>query len=142
MDFWWDQYPTNSGNCWYPNIGSNGKPDGITSDPPPPPAPGATVPGFLPEDCGSPLNVGTGNMAKEAMLVSCAAAGEMGSYDPNTCEWFAPPARPGSAAAARQRAEERDTAESLVGRINVDRFCQLLGGSGGTLTCSPFRHRL
>ena len=66
----------------------------------------------------------------------------VGSYDPTTCEWFAPPARPGSQAAARQRAEEQRTAESLVGRINVDRFCQLLGGSGGTLTCSPFRHRL
>ena len=27
----------------------------------PPPTPGTPVPGFLPQDCGSPLNVGTGN---------------------------------------------------------------------------------
>ena len=43
-----------------------------------------SVPGFLPEDCGDPGNVGTGDPAKEAMLLDCA---EAAIGDPS-CEWY------------------------------------------------------
>jgi hypothetical protein len=140
VDFWWDEFPTNSGNCWYNNIGSSGT-TAITSDPPPPPVPGTSIPKFLPEDCAAPTNVGVGDPAKEAMLVSCAASMQAGSYDGSTCDWFQMPAKPGTQAAARQEARNEQTALQLSGHAPLDPFCNLIGGTGGTLTCDPFRQR-
>jgi Right handed beta helix region len=140
VDFWWDEFPTNSGNCWYSNTGSDGSTT-ITSDPPPPPLAGTSIPHFLPEDCAAPTDVGMGSPVKEAMLVSCAAAIEAGSYDASTCEWFQMPARPGSQAAAQQQARNEQVAEQLAGNVPLDPFCNLIGGTGGTLTCDPFRQR-
>src|SRR5437764_2719076 len=35
VDFWWDEYASNHGNCWRTdNKGQDGKPDSFTSDPP------------------------------------------------------------------------------------------------------------
>jgi hypothetical protein len=142
VDFWWDEFPTNSGNCWYSNLGSDGKTSSITSDPPPPPVEGTSVPRFLPQDCDSPATVGTGSPLKEAVLVACVVGFEQNSYDATVCDWFAPPAKPGTAEAERQRAAELERAQALVGQLNTDRFCELAGGQGGTLTCAPFRRRL
>jgi Right handed beta helix region len=136
VDFWWDEFPSNTGNCWYPNTGADGSAASVTGDPAPPPVPGSTVPGSLPEDCGSPLNVGTGDAAKEAMLVDCAENGNDG-----ICEWYQEPARPGSAAAAAQAAEVREDSGRIAGLSFTSPFCTLIGGEGGTLTCSPFRYR-
>ena len=54
VDFWWDEYAGNTGNCWPGNKGQDGTAATVTSDPPR--APGdATVPGYLPvKDCDSP----------------------------------------------------------------------------------------
>jgi hypothetical protein len=142
VDFWWDSFPSNTGNCWYSNTGVDGTPGGITSDPQQPPVDGTSVPGFLPEDCGSPANVGTGDPAKEAVLVGCVADFEQGSYDATVCDWFEPPAKPGTAAAAQQRRDDEARAQRLVGQLNTSRFCELVGGDRGTLTCAPFRRRL
>jgi hypothetical protein len=131
VDFWWDEFPGNTGNCWYPNTGSAGTAASITSDPAPPPVAGTTVPGYLPQDCGSSANVGRGNAAKEAMLLDCAANGNDG-----VCEWYQPPARPGSAEAKQQQAEQQQAAESLVGTPAPQPRCELLGALG-TLTCQP-----
>ena len=57
VDFWWDEFPTNSGDCWYRNIGSDGTTGGITSDPPPPPVEGTSIPKFLPEEERTALTV-------------------------------------------------------------------------------------
>jgi hypothetical protein len=132
VDFWWDEFPGNTGNCWYPNTGSAGTTASITSDPPPPPAAGTTVPKFLPEDCGSPANVGLGNAAKEAMLLDCASNGNDG-----VCEWYQPPARPGSAEAKQQQAAQQQAGQSLVGAPAPHPQCELLGALGGSLTCQP-----
>jgi hypothetical protein len=132
VDFWWDEFPGNTGNCWYPNTGSAGTVASITSDPPPPPAPGTTVPGFLPQDCGSPANVGLGDPAKEAMLLDCAANGNDG-----VCEWYQPPARPGSPEAKQQQAAQQQAADGLVGQPAPKPTCELLGALGGSLTCQP-----
>ena len=131
VDFWWDEFPSNTGNCWYPNTGSAGTVASITSDPAPPPAPGTTVPGFLPEDCGSPANVGLGDPAKEAMLLDCANNGNDG-----VCEWYQPPARPGSAQAKQQQAAQEQAAQALVGQPPPQATCELLGALGGS-TCQP-----
>jgi hypothetical protein len=132
VDFWWDEFPSNTGNCWYPNTGADGTAAGITSDPSPPPVPGATVPGFLPQDCGSPANVGWGDAAKEAMLLDCAANGNDG-----VCEWYQMPARPGSAQAAAQQTAGLQAAASLVGSPAPAPDCELLGALGGPMTCTP-----
>jgi hypothetical protein len=132
VDFWWDEFPSNTGNCWYPNTGVDGTEASITSDPAPPPVPGSTVPGFMPQDCGSPANVGWGNAAKEAMLLDCAANGNDG-----VCEWYKMPARPGSSQAAAQRTASQQTAVSLVGRPAPEPSCELLGSLGGPMTCTP-----
>jgi hypothetical protein len=137
VDFWWDEFPSNSGNCWFPNTGTDGTNASITSDPPPPPVPGSTVPGFLPEDCGSPANVGLGDAAKEAMLFDCAFNGNDG-----VCEWYQPPEKPGSEAARRQQAHNDAVSRSLIGRNQKSAACTLIGGLGGTLTCDLYRSRL
>jgi hypothetical protein len=132
VDFWWDEFPGNTGNCWYPNTGSAGTTASITSDPAPPPVAGTTVPGFLPEDCGSPLNVGRGNAAKEAMLLDCANNGNDG-----VCEWYQPPAKPGSAQAQQQQSAQQQASQGLVGQPAPQPTCELLGALGGSLTCRP-----
>jgi hypothetical protein len=137
VDFWWDEFPGNTGNCWYPNTGSGGTADSITSDPPPPPIAGTSVPKFMPQDCNAPTNVGGGNVAKEAMLLDCAENGNDGF-----CEWYQMPAKPGTDAAAKQQAANRATSEKLVNSGAKGAFCKLLGGDGGTLTCEQYRSRV
>jgi len=90
------------------------------------------VPGFLPEDCGSPANVGLGNAAKEAMLLDCANNGNDG-----ICEWYTPPAPPGSQAAAQQQSAQQQAGQSLVGNPAPKATCELLGALGGAMTCTP-----
>ncbi|GAC1322630.1 MAG: hypothetical protein NVSMB25_18010 [Thermoleophilaceae bacterium] len=138
LDFWWDEFPSNHGNCWYRNTGANGRTDGITSDPPPPPSENTSLPGYLPEDCGAPTNVGRGNPQKEAVLVACVGDFAQGSYDATVCDWFAPPARPSG-----QGSSAQPLVPGIGGRVALSsNLCQLIGGDGGSLTCSPFRHRL
>jgi len=88
VDFWWDEFPNNTGNCWYSNRGPDGTDASWTGDPQRFANPGMSVPHFLPEDCGT--STGTGNPAKEAMLTYCAEA----SLGDTTCDWYAPPKRP------------------------------------------------
>jgi hypothetical protein len=142
VDFWWDEFPSNTGNCWGPNIGSDGKVDTTTSDPPEAPG-GQPAPGFIAKrNCASPLNVGAGDGAKEAVLLACAAQVEGTSNDQVSCDWFQPPPRPGSAQAARLRAATAARQEQSIVMPRMPSECILLGGDGGTLTCSPFVRRL
>jgi hypothetical protein len=140
VDFWWDEFPTNSGNCWFRNQGADGTTTGITSDPPPPPVEGTSLPKFLPEDCASPSNVGVGDARKESVLLGCVADFAQGNYDATVCDWFEPPAKPGGGGGG--------TAGGLAlpapgGKITLTtRLCDLLGGEGGTLTCTPFLGRI
>jgi hypothetical protein len=118
VDFWWDEAPT-EGNCWHNNVGPDGTRGSLTADPPIGPKPGKNVPGFLPEACNRsdptyPLGEGgPGYAAKASMLVLCSQASP-------ECEWFHPPAEPGTAAAKRQKqaaeARDRELAQSDLGR--------------------------
>jgi hypothetical protein len=88
-DFWWDSYPSNTGNCWHDNTGVNGDRASLTAFPPVGPAAGQSVPPFLPENCAT--SVGTGGPAQEAELLGCFADI---TFDTSTCPWFSTPAKP------------------------------------------------
>jgi hypothetical protein len=135
VDFWWDEFPTNARNCFGPNTGGNGQVDATSTDPPEAPT-GQPAPGFIAKrNCDSPLNVGIGDPQKEAVLVACAAQLEGDSNDQASCDWFVPPPRPGSGAAARasRAAALERSAVSAFPRLPSQ--CTLLGGIGGSLSC-------
>jgi Right handed beta helix region len=89
VDFWWDSYASNTGNCWHDNTGVNGDRASLTATPPLAPVAGQSLPGFLPEDCAT--SVGTGGPAQEAELMGCFASI---TFDSDTCPWFTTPPKP------------------------------------------------
>jgi hypothetical protein len=89
LDFWWDNYASNTGNCWHDNKGINGDRASLTSFPAMSPAAGQSLPGFLPEDCSS--SVGTGGPSQESELLGCFADF---TYDVDSCDWFQTPPKP------------------------------------------------
>lgn len=119
-DFWWDQFPGNSGNCWFQNTSLAA----ITSSP-----------GSLPNcDNGRnpALSIGTGNVANEGELLSCFLAFATGDFDPerSPCPWFDSPPKPGSRAA-----READVADQRARfRRAFVEFCK----DGPDPTCGPF----
>jgi hypothetical protein len=68
-----------------------------------------SVPGFLPEDCGT--SVGTGDATKDAELLACA-----GVTDFPACTWAETPPPPGTAAAAAFRARSARLATAAAAR--------------------------
>jgi hypothetical protein len=139
VDFWWDEYASNHGNCWMlDNKGQDGKDGSFTSDPPR--APGdATAPGYLPvKDCGSPSNAGSGDPQKEAVLGACAADFQNNSYDSTVCDWFAMPDKPQGKGADGPPPGPTVGTPHASG-ANYPSLCTLVSD---TLTCSPFQHRL
>ncbi len=89
-DFWWDPYPGTTGNCWWNNKPAEGA--SITYSPSEPPR--APFP-----DCDAGKNrgesVGTGDMRQTGELLSCVAAFETRTFDPNgPCPWFKTPPEP------------------------------------------------
>ncbi len=94
-DFWWDEFVTNTANCWFDNIGPDGTQASVTG----PGGPGEP-PAVLPSDCAT--SVGPGDAVKTAYLVDCSD-GPDEETGPLDCDWWRPPAQPGSAAAAREQ---------------------------------------
>ncbi|BBH17181.1 hypothetical protein Back2_14680 [Nocardioides baekrokdamisoli] len=93
VDFWWDSFAGNTGNCWYGNHA----------------APGKTLnnsPASLP-DCTGGTNpsssIGLGDAANEVELVSCLAGFQVSGY-PNgnstICTWTATPSKPAVSSAS------------------------------------------
>jgi hypothetical protein len=86
MDFWWDAYPTNTGNCWFKNIPALGQ--AIRTSP-------ASLPSCNDgQDPGS--SMGTGDLLNEVELLGCAGAIETQSQHQPTilCPWFSSPSKP------------------------------------------------
>jgi hypothetical protein len=138
VDFWWDEYASNSGNCWPDNKGQDGTAASVTSDPPRSPD-DSTLPGFLPvKDCASPNNSGIGDPQKEAVLGGCAADVQNGTYDTAVCDWFSMPPKP----QGKGQNGAPPAVPSTISTASYPSLCTLYGGLGGTLTCSPFQHRL
>jgi hypothetical protein len=125
VDFWWDEFPGTNGNCWVGNTGPDGQPGSVTGS-------GAGLaPDPLPSACAS--SVGTGDVVKEGVLVDCVTWYEFkgdGAYP--LCYWFRAPAKPGSAAAARDARAWRATAGQFAaspdGRALASRLSAI--GSG------------
>ena len=133
VDFWWDEFPSDTGNCWYNNRGPDGTNASWTGDPQRFLTPGRSVPGFLPEECAT--SVGTGDSAKEAMLAYCAET----SIGDTTCDWYSRPPKPGTAAAARyQRRQGRVSRMILASERLSSPAC---GVVGSTVSCTNYAHR-
>ena len=53
------------------------------------------------------------------------------------------PAKPGTQAALEQQRREQLLAEQYAANpLSPERNCTLIGGTGGTLSCDPFKSRL
>jgi len=106
VDFWWDEFAGNNGNCWFDNTGADGTPGSVTG------SGDGVAPDPLPSNCDS---VGTGDVVKEGTLADCVTWAEFhgdGAYP--LCYWFTMPGQPGSAAAARDRQAWLRTAQAFV----------------------------
>jgi hypothetical protein len=112
VDFWWDEFTGNTGNCWYQNQGPDGTRDSLTADPPLNPSEGESVPGFLPENCATSMGTANGYSNKAPILLACFGQWETGNLDAPGCGWWDTPPQPGSAAAASQRSPEEALAPS------------------------------
>jgi hypothetical protein len=135
VDFWWDEFPTNSGNCWFNNRGPDGSGSSWTGDPARFATPNQSVPGFLPENCGALGNLGIGDPVKEAVLLVCAEA----AIGDQSCEWYVPPAKPKTKAAARQRRSSARAARRLASVRGLQApACSLVGD---TASCEAYALR-
>ncbi|HYF25481.1 MAG TPA: right-handed parallel beta-helix repeat-containing protein [Baekduia sp.] len=107
VDFWWDEFPGNNGNCWKGNTGPDGTAGSVTGS-------GAGLaPDPLPGDCAS--SMGTGDVVKEGVLIDCVTWYDFkdeGQYP--LCYWFRMPQRPGTPAAARDRRAWQRTAQAFA----------------------------
>jgi Right handed beta helix region len=90
LDFWWDQFAGNTGNCWVDNVGIDGDRDSLTTDPPLFPVPGTSTPQFLPEDCAT--SNGTSDPPAESELLDCFVA--FTTETETACTWFTTPPEP------------------------------------------------
>jgi hypothetical protein len=118
VDFWWDSFAGNTGNCWYGNVPASGH--AITSSP-----------GALPS-CGGGSNpgssMGTGNVANEAELLTCFVGFTVGNYpegNSTLCNWEVNPPRPGTARAS-----------SAIARARQEEFTRLCAAMPGNRTCA------
>ena len=121
VDFWWDSFPTNTGNCWYKNLAFK---NGTV----------VTSPSSLPSNCASSIGLGTGTLEgtqNELELVGCFGSLELGGYNADACPWFKSPTKPTITSAARANARARRLATTA--RFPSDIEASLL-----TTTCELF----
>jgi hypothetical protein len=122
VDFWWDEFPGNNGNCWYDNTGSDGTAASVTGS-------GAGLPPDpLPGGCGT--SVGLGDAVKEAVLLDCSMWSRGNTADDHPlCYWFRMPAQPGTQAArveqSRWEAAAARYAASPEGKAMAERLDEI-----------------
>ncbi len=123
LDFWWDAFPGNTGNCYWANTAAPGKK--ITSNP-----------GSLP-NCSNGANpkssVGLGNLSAEAELLTCLAGLQFGNYPGGTdavCSWSITPSKPGTAGARATNTSQVNTQKQVFAT-----FCE---NGVGKRTCRPY----
>jgi hypothetical protein len=134
VDFWWDEFSGNVGNCWFDNTGFDGTPGSVTGSGDAGSMPG-TPPNLLP-NCSNgenpEMSVGQGDPAKTQYLIDCSLGPNEGT---SSCDWFEAPEQPGSAAAARAHAEAVRAAQAYAKTAEADRLRQrmeeLAAGVGG-----------
>jgi hypothetical protein len=129
VDFWWDSFPGNTGNCWWGNEAAPGK--SITSEPPPP---------FLP-NCANGTNpgssMGIGYPPNENELVACLAGFEVAGYpngDSTACSWTVTPSEPSgrssssTTAARATQAQQADEFAAICAQGLAPRLCEAFPG--------------
>lgn len=136
VDFWWDEATANTGNCWFDNTGADGTRGSLTGDPAVGPAAGQSVPGFLPENCGTSLG-GAGYVVKVPVLLACFAQYETDNISDGICTWFDTPPRPGSAAARSMQREAREQEKQLAGTPEGDQIRKWAAGLAGEVSFGP-----
>ncbi|MGA9103058.1 right-handed parallel beta-helix repeat-containing protein [Aeromicrobium sp.] len=132
VDFWWDSFPTNTGNCWWSNTPAPGKK--ITSSP-----------RYLPGCVGGKLpktSIGVSNLLNEAELVACFAGFTLGPYPSGNdllCSWTKTPPQPGGQGAAlkadttaQKRGLATICANGLASRLCTPYKAELEGVSGAS----------
>jgi hypothetical protein len=93
VDFWWDEFLGNTGNCFYDNTGPDGTRASLKADPILNPlGPGLSIPGTLPENCATSLGTTALGLGKEVELLGCFLAITAESQE--TCPWFKAPPKP------------------------------------------------
>jgi hypothetical protein len=119
VDFWWDSFPGNTGNCWWGNI----------------PAAGATItssPASLPACNGGKdpsSSVGTGALLNEAELVGCLVGLTAGTYPQGIaalCPWTNTPPQPAPGESSEIARERRTQLTSMCGSMPQNRTCASL----------------
>ena len=124
LDFWWDSFPLNTGNCWWANTAAPGKK--VTSSP-------GDLPGCL-GGTAPATSIGTGNVLNEAELVACFAGFTVSGYpggNDTLCSWAVTPAQPGGTAAL--------TADTAAQKDGLAAIC---ANGLATRLCAPFRTKL
>lgn len=107
VDFWWDAFPTNTGNCWTNNTAAAGH--RVTTSPP-----------LLP-NCVLLPSVGLGS-TNEAELLVCFGAMELSGYNATLCPWFNTPPKPGSGGVPLETADQLNAVPEIH-----DAVCKLYG---------------
>jgi hypothetical protein len=123
VDFWWDAFPGNTGNCWFGNRAAPGR--AVTTSP-------ASLP-----DCAGGTNpaasVGLGSVDNEAELLTCFVGLTLGSYpagNASLCDWTRSPAKP----AGTRAAAAGGSAIALERRAQFLALCR----AATSRTCAPF----
>jgi hypothetical protein len=119
VDFWWDEWSGNTGNCWFDNTGTDGTAASITG-------PGAGAPPeTLPSDCAS--SNGSGDLDKTLILLDCSmwSRGQTMADRP-TCDWFTNPPEPGSAAARREAKQSARELNAFMRTAEAERMQETL----------------
>jgi hypothetical protein len=107
-DFWWDPYPGTVGNCWWGNRAAQGAK--ITYSPSETPLPSCDN-GTKPEQ-----SQGRGDPRQTGELLSCVAAFETRTFDPNgPCPWFKQPPEPQPKGGSRAASSSTRTAAFTPG---------------------------
>jgi hypothetical protein len=124
VDFWWDEWASNTGNCWYGNRGPDGTARSVTGPGGAGAAPG-DAPNRLPDCDGGrrpEQSVGGGDPAKVRYLLACSEGPpattsvpeERGEDEPTPgCDWYTTPPRPGSGAARRAARQAASAARAF-----------------------------
>jgi hypothetical protein len=126
VDFWWDEAASNTGNCWYDNVGPDGKRGSITAGA----GDGADA---LPSNCD---NTASGDSVKLAYLLSCFLARE-GDLPPESCDWYETPPKPGSAVARRKAERWEEGARKFLRTERATELQEQLDGVTGIADSSP-----
>jgi hypothetical protein len=127
VDFWWDAFPGNTGNCWWANVAAPGRQ--IT-----------TSPAALPDCAGGTdpsSSTGHGDVANESELTGCLVGFTVFAYpngNPALCDWTKTPAKPSGSRAGRAAA----AGGSSIARARQQEFLALCAELPQSHTCAPF----